>query len=101
MGLHHPAAGRRADRFLQGEEQGVAHHVVGVRGAPDPDDVARSFSAGIRAGPGERDPGVVAAGVRGAARQDEEIHAERFDFGGYGRGAGVVECEVPLTSRRR
>jgi hypothetical protein len=32
VGLHRPAARRRADWFFQGEKQGVAHHVGGVRG---------------------------------------------------------------------
>jgi len=32
MGLYRPAARRRDDRFFQGKEQGVAHHIGGVRG---------------------------------------------------------------------
>ena len=100
MGLHHPVAGRRVDWFLQSQEQGVAHHVGGVRGVVDPDDIARGFSAGVRVGTGERDSGVVAAGVHGAVGQDEKIHAVRFDFGGDGGSAGVVEFKVSLTSRR-
>ncbi len=49
MGLHRSVAGRRADRIFQRQEQGVAHHVVGVRRHPDPDDVAQCVSAKFRA----------------------------------------------------
>jgi hypothetical protein len=100
VGLYRAAACRRLDRLSQGQEQGIARFIVRVRRAADPDDTARCFSAGLRAGIGERDAGRAAAGVRGAAGQDEEIHAERFDFGGDGGGAGVVEFEIPLTSHR-
>ena len=99
MDLHRAAAGRRIDRFFQGQKQGVAHHVGGVRRVADPDDVAQCVPAGLRAEAGECHAGRAVAGVRGAAGQDEEIHAERFDPGGDGGGAGGVECEISLIGR--
>ena len=94
MGLHRPVARRWIDRLSQGQEQGVAHYFGGLRRAADPDDVARGFPAGLRAGAGECDAGSVAAGVRGAIGQDEEIRAERSDSGGDGGGVGGVEREI-------
>jgi hypothetical protein len=96
--LHRAVARRRVDRFSQGQKQGVAHHVGGVRGAADPDDVAQYFPTWLRAGPGEYHAGRAAAGVYGAAGQDEEIHAERLHLGGDGGGAGGVEHQI-LTCR--
>ena len=97
MGLYRAAARRRIDRLSQGQKQGVAYHVGGVRRAADSDDAARGVPAGLRAGLGEHHAGCAAGGVRAAAGQDEEIHAERPDPGGDGRGAGGVEHQV-LTS---
>jgi len=43
LDLHRTAARRRVDRFFQGQEQGVAHLIVGVCPVAGADDGARIF----------------------------------------------------------
>jgi len=91
VGLHRPVACRRIDRIFQGQEQGVAHLVGGVRGVIGVDGGAGCFSTGIRARAGQRHHGRAAGDFRGAAGKDEKIHAERPDVGGDDCGFGIAE----------
>ena len=99
MGLHRPAAARRADWFSEGGQQGVAHLVVGICGGAGIDGGAGCVSTGVRARTGERHPGGAARGVRGAAGEDEKIHAERLNAGADDSGAGATEPFQGLNCR--
>ena len=96
LDLHHPAARRRADRIFQGQEQGVAHFIVSVRGLAGFDSDRYIQDVGVDDS-GERAAGGAAGGVCPSTGQDEKVHAQRNAAGDDDSGSGVAESFQELN----